>query len=631
MRFLKNTRSVIMWASLIFILLASVVFVLYSSAKTQLHNEALLKYQDTVSHEITRLLDSSRETSMAIALSLSENRLVQEFLKQDFDSTAPQTTINLSRLLEKITLQTSYRDLWVQVLDAKGVSRYRSWTNKVGDSLVDVRTDVREMIRTPQVLKSLSVGKFNLTFKSMVPLFDDKSRFIGVVEIVSQLTPLSYKLKNQQGISSVLMVDKRYQGQLTKANKGYFVEGYYIANSDVDWNDAQQLKPFVADQFNQINPVKIVNNHVITKRIIHDDKGLSLGYWFTFQNADMLNLMEVEQLKRQYLVGSIALLTLTLFILLLYMFKRSADKSLRYYQHVLDSASEIIFVSNYERIIEANQQFFEFYSEFTDIEQFLKKYHCVCDTFLADEEYLQKEQFGEYWLDYVLHHPDMRHKAKIEKNGKQHYFEVKVALISIYDKPLYSVIMHDITSEEEYRLKLEYLSETDTLTGIANRLVFNRTLSKEIQRAHRYHLDLSLMIFDVDHFKKINDNYGHEVGDKVLIALGEVISALLRETDVFCRIGGEEFTIIMPETNLEQAYKTAERLRLAIEKLPDNDLPTQLTISFGVADMTRWDNDKTLLKRADKALYRAKENGRNRVEIAEHHDTKELSNKPLAS
>jgi diguanylate cyclase (GGDEF)-like protein len=194
---------------------------------------------------------------------------------------------------------------------------------------------------------------------------------------------------------------------------------------------------------------------------------------------------------------------------------------------------------------------------------------------------------------------------------------VKVAQIDIYEKPLFSVIMHDITSQELYKQQLEYLSETDVLTGVSNRLVFNRTLVKEIQRAHRYHSELSLLMFDIDFFKNINDSYGHDVGDQVLITLCEIISQLLRETDVFCRVGGEEFAIIMVETNLEQATQTAERLRKAIEDMEKGVLPTSLTVSFGVAAMTRWDSDKTIFRRADEALYQAKENGRNRVEVAQ--------------
>jgi len=367
----------------------------------------------------------------------------------------------------------------------------------------------------------------------------------------------------------------------------------------------------------KIIPERVYEGYFITQHLIKDDTGLIMGYWFTFEPVEKLGIAELEHLNKQYLYASIVLFILTLLLSALYVLKQRSDKGLSYYRHILDSASEIIFVSDYLRIIEANQQFFEFYSEFSTLSKFLQTYSCVCDTFENEKGYLQREIDGEFWLDYVLRRPDKNHKAVILKDGEKQFFEVKVAQINIYEKPLCSVIMHNITSQELYKKQLELLSETDTLTGISNRLIFNRMLVQEIQRAHRYHSELALLLFDIDHFKNINDTYGHEVGDQVLVTLCEVISELLRETDVFCRIGGEEFTVVMPETNLEQAIQTAERLRKAVETLPSHTLPTSLTISFGVVSMTRWDNNKTILKRADDALYQAKKKGRNRVEVAE--------------
>ncbi|WP_321326838.1 diguanylate cyclase [Thiomicrorhabdus sp.] len=613
----KKISPINIVSALVFMLIAVAVYWLYNNAKAQLLNDSLNNYQKKISHEITGLIDDSREASMVVALSLSESNQVHDFLKQDFSSSSTKS-LNFDKLLEQISLQTHNDDLWIQIIDTKGVSRYRSWTKRVGDSIYEARSDVKEVLKTPQILKSISVGKFNLTFKSMVPLFDKSQKLLGIVEVISHVSPLSLKLKKLQNISSIVLVDKHYKEQLLNARKNRFLDDYYIANEDIDWHHVQTLEELGVNEFPQLPAGQVVKNQIITKYEIHDDAGLVVGYWFTFKPLDALTFTDVEQLNRQYLYGSVALLVLTLFIMVLYIFKKSSDKSLRYYQYVLDSASEIVFVSNYSRIKEANQQFFDFYSEFSNVDEFVNKYDCVCDTFLKKEGFLQKEQDGEYWLDYVLKHPEKRHKVQIKKGPKIHYFEIKVALITLYEKPLYSVIMHDITSEEEYRQKLEYLSETDTLTGISNRLVFNRTLANEVHRAHRYQLDLSIMIFDVDFFKKVNDTYGHEVGDQVLITLGQEVSKLLREIDVLCRIGGEEFTVIMPETNLEKAEITAERLRKSIETLPEDTLPTHLTVSFGVAYMTRWDNDKTLLKRADEALYKAKENGRNRVEVADN-------------
>jgi len=621
---LKKRTSINLISALAFLLITIAVYWFYSNTKNQLFNDALHSYQNKVSHEIKGLIDDSREASMALALSLSESSDVQKFIKQDFSS-IEATSLNFGPLLNKINKQTHYDGLWIQIIDNKGISRYRSWTKDIGDSVYSARSDIRDMLKMPKITKSVSVGKFNLTFKSIVPLLQsDNNHLLGSVEVISHVAALTAKLNQLHGVNSVVLIDKRYKKQLFKSDSSRFVNNYYIANSDVNLHNVQQLQ--VLSQNKNIPDLAtelVVNNQVVTRFNILDDSGEVVGYWFTFKSLDKFKFTDVKQLNQQYLYASIALLVLTLFIILLYIFKQSSDKSLRYYQYVLDSASEIIFVTNYRVIKEANQQFFDFYTEYSSIEAFLEKYQCVCDTFLEKEGFLQKEQEGEYWLDYVINHQDKRHKVQILKDQKIYYFEIKVAMITLYEEVLYSVIMHDITSEEEYRQKLEYLSETDTLTGLSNRLVFNRALTCEVQRAHRYHLDLSMLIFDVDFFKKINDTYGHEVGDQVLITLGEEVTQLLRETDVFCRIGGEEFTVIMPETNIQQAETTAERLRKAIETLPENTLPTHLTVSFGVAYMTRWDDHKTIFKRADKALYRAKENGRNRVEVADGHAVNE--------
>ncbi|MBD3611224.1 MAG: GGDEF domain-containing protein, partial [Hydrogenovibrio crunogenus] len=118
----------------------------------------------------------------------------------------------------------------------------------------------------------------------------------------------------------------------------------------------------------------------------------------------------------------------------------------------------------------------------------------------------------------------------------------------------------------------------------------------------------------IDHFKMINDPYGHDVGDAVLVSLAKNISSLLRSTDVFCRVGGEEFVIMMPETSLENALIISERIRSTVEGISSKDVPEKITISMGLVELNSWDNVQSFYKRADEALYKAKENGRNRIE-----------------
>jgi len=164
----------------------------------------------------------------------------------------------------------------------------------------------------------------------------------------------------------------------------------------------------------------------------------------------------------------------------------------------------------------------------------------------------------------------------------------------------------------QIKRKLEIIATHDKLlTDIFNRLEINKRLKNEIETAKRYNIPLSVIYFDIDHFKKINDTYGHEKGDFVLKEIARLITLNLRKTDIFGRWGGEEFLIVLPFTDLKNAFKLAEKLRKIIENYNFNGI--KVTISFGVAEFNKNDNTDTLINRADKALYQAKESGRNRV------------------
>jgi len=165
-------------------------------------------------------------------------------------------------------------------------------------------------------------------------------------------------------------------------------------------------------------------------------------------------------------------------------------------------------------------------------------------------------------------------------------------------------------SEEEINL----LATTDTLTGIANRRAFSTELEKELERAKRYSTPLSLVMYDIDYFKRVNDTFGHDAGDAVLQTLTEIVKTNIRAVDVVARWGGEEFLILMPQSDTTAARNAAEKLRQKIAEHPFEQVGT-LTVSFGVTAFAPQDDSNALLKRVDDALYQAKEHGRNRVEI----------------
>ena len=164
--------------------------------------------------------------------------------------------------------------------------------------------------------------------------------------------------------------------------------------------------------------------------------------------------------------------------------------------------------------------------------------------------------------------------------------------------------------------RMSILAETDGLTGLANHRTFQQSLDLVLARERRYGEPVSLALLDIDHFKSVNDRYGHQFGDSVLREVATIIKASVRDVDTAARYGGEEFAVIMPNTNLAGAALTIERIRQRIERNPMASGGQEMTIrvSAGVAQHRPDHNKNDLIHRADQALYRAKNNGRNRVE-----------------
>jgi diguanylate cyclase (GGDEF)-like protein len=174
---------------------------------------------------------------------------------------------------------------------------------------------------------------------------------------------------------------------------------------------------------------------------------------------------------------------------------------------------------------------------------------------------------------------------------------------------------------EEVSAALDYSraqARIDPLTGCCNRRGMEEALVREIARARRNRTPLSFALLDIDHFKRINDRHGHDTGDRALVHLATLLQSALRETDLVCRMGGEEFVLVLPGAALPDAHCVVERLRKATERAPLvlPDLTVDLRFSAGVAEWTTGETQEDLIQRADRALYTAKHAGRNQVHFA---------------
>jgi len=235
------------------------------------------------------------------------------------------------------------------------------------------------------------------------------------------------------------------------------------------------------------------------------------------------------------------------------------------------------------------------------------------------------EVVGKSVFDIYRDDPAIVENMKRAMGGKEINYIVEVGRL-VFETKLIPVRDHkgevsdvvgvatDITEHKQLEKGLKEIVMTDRLTQAHNRLKYDGIIAGEMERAKRFNHPLSMVMLDIDYFKKVNDTFGHSLGDYVLKVLAAIVRKRMRKVNHFIRWGGEEFMIIAIETNLKGAALLSERIRRAIEGY-NFDKVGKITASFGVTQFKDDDTADTFMKRADDALYQSKENGRNRVEV----------------
>lgn len=603
------TKRLLSWGVLFFIGAVISVYSFYEWKIEDARQQEFQFYERHLNDKLNTLIQSKADMTQSIAITITTLPILkQALLNRDM----PIQPI-LASYSQRFKDQTAYKEIWIQLISADGISLARSWTDRKNDNLSNIRQDIASVIQQPRYLNNFSVGKFALTFKSLVPIFDQE-RLIGILEVISHVNSIDRRLAESNGVRSVLLVNRDYRTQLTRSKTNKFIEDYYVANDAADLQDMALIKKVGVSKLFSNDLYLEANDHLLVSHPLFDLDGNRMANWVTTRSLKGFQFIRLEQTQRQFMLIALFVLVMVLLLVALIHFKRQSDFERRFFFQVFDTASEMVFVVKSRQMLLANKRFFDFFNQFDSVEAFHQQHRCICEFFVAENGYLKDRMGGEFWLDYLLSHSQQMHYAKIQQHGRQYIFSVKATEITSVEGERYiSVLMSDVTDEYHYKDRLEHLIVEDELTGIYNRHYFNQVIDQEIKRHHRYQTPLSMLFIDVDHFKDINDQYGHDIGDLVLKMMSKTIQTLLRDTDVFCRVGGEEFVVIMPQTKLDDAIKMAERIRETISTLDEEPLPKPITISLGVAELENDENQGAFYKRADHALYRAKHLGRNQV------------------
>jgi len=267
-----------------------------------------------------------------------------------------------------------------------------------------------------------------------------------------------------------------------------------------------------------------------------------------------------------------------------------------------------VIITNGKELIISNDYFLSFFN-YKNIEEFVKYNSCVCNLFIQHKDYFSLDQIDKntLWTDYLFNSKSNPKTVSIlDKDDNPKIFEIAINKLKENNNNDndYIVVFTDVTPIHKEKELLEKMAYVDHLTQIYNRQMFDQLYQKELENKKRYGDNLSLIMLDIDHFKEVNDTYGHDIGDKVLINLTQLISKNLRTNDIFARWGGEEFLILLPRTDKAIAYKKANELRKMIENHKEQ-IP-HFTVSFGVTQILDYDKEQSAFIRVDKALYEAK-------------------------
>ena len=588
------------------------------------------------------LIDEKKEAILLIALSMSSNPSIREAILSN-----QPTDLKLNELSEKFRQQTSLKNLWFQIITTNGHSFYRSWTKKRGDDLSLIRLDIAAMLQEPKIITSISTGKFDLTFKAIVPIYEDKE-FIGLFEVLAKFNSIANKLENE-GINPVFLVDKSYKKQLTKAFTNTFVDDYYVTNLDV-----KEKYLNIVRQSNIENYIGLKNDYQLDEKNsslvvyfgLRDIKNNPMGHFVLFKALDSIAVEDIYSARNKFLLF-IGFLILFLFVVVRYVSNRHMTQQIKAINSQLE---EKVSLKNKELIKQGIflQSVMDGVSNSVMVID--KNYNVIMMNKVAEKETgydLNKDETEKCYK--IAHHLDAPCQSDAHRCQHHNVFatgktsrvvhenisaEGKVQFIEITSTPLFNEsgeidaiieLGHDITDHimiheelHQQKIELSYQAHHDALTGLPNRVLFVDRVDQTIKLAKRENMKVAILFIDLDRFKEINDTLGHSVGDEVLIEIAQRLKNNIRSIDTVARLGGDEFTLILSDIKRASiVMEIAQKLVAALaEKIVYGENELYVSASIGI---TLYPDDGTeteiLLRNADSAMYQAKDRGRNNYQF----------------
>ena len=508
----------------------------------------------------------------------------------------------------------------MQIFDKEGRSLLRFHQPAYYDDMIINKRKSLQLLKEQIIYQNgFEVGIFQESYRFQYPLFYD-GEFVGSYEYSVDSQAIIDEMSNFYGdyyqfifdapFFEKIILKETIQKNYTKFNIGNKI--FYI-KCNFNQKTLQQQRLLYLSKLKPLqkilkkNKISVIDYNYKSKShavVVMPIKDLGNNY-FAYILVHIDN-SPVKALKKNLFID-IILVTFISFILYIYIYKEIQNR--KYIKELINLQHDLIIVSDGENINDANKAFLNFFG-YNSLKKFKKDHPCICDKFLEEDSLLKKGQNNLSWISYLQKYQGKDHKVSMYNSMKEkRIFTVDIEYIK--NSHQFLILFRDVTEEMKTQQELEERANFDTLTQIYNRNRFEYFLKIELEKAKRYDNIFSLIMFDIDHFKQINDTYGHDIGDSVLKELVQLVNIHIREVDIFARWGGEEFMIIS-RTNIYQSEMFAEKLRKTIENYSFKHI-TSLTCSFGITQYRKDDTKESIIKRCDNMLYSAKKAGRNCV------------------
>jgi PAS domain S-box-containing protein len=432
-----------------------VYFALYKPKTQQIQQEIYLEQsiqlKKTIQYEISK--KQGRTAALTYLLS-KDKKLIEALIKKD------RTLIDYKPIIKGIEKQDSYKDLWIQVINKEGYSFYRSWTNKVGDHAASARMDIAKMLKEPKPMNNISTGRFDMTFKTMLPLYDIHDNLLGMIEMISHFNSIASELKNN-GIEPIIIVDESYTKRFIKPFSGLFIGNNYIANINASKVLMDKVKEKGIDKFLNIKEYMIFEDYLVTIHEIKNIKNGPMGFFTVFVKTDSIDMAKLSKFQIEFL--TILVVVLIIFILFIALLINKG-----YVKRLNKKVDEKTFEINEQKenlksllaVYDKNVIFSK-----TDTKGYITD---VSDAFCKISGYDRSELIGKN--HNIIRHPDMpkksfkylwkelkkEHSVRLEvKNRKKDggYYWVDAEFEPEYDSTGkhigYTAVRQDITSNKD--------------------------------------------------------------------------------------------------------------------------------------------------------------------------------------